>query len=135
MFSRSIGSHDPLGIRTGAESWHQEGRAGSARLLARLSAEVKKVAPTMGIDAAMKKIKLPKYEKWSNYEQYLPGNHRASLLLVDPPLSRKLHAFSAVRRNDCRLRFDESLRRCYRPTGHSTRSASPNGWVMDAGNS
>ena len=25
-------------------------------------------------DAAMKEIKLPKYEKWANYEQYLPGN-------------------------------------------------------------
>jgi len=25
-------------------------------------------------DAAMKEIKLPKYEKWGNYEQYLPGN-------------------------------------------------------------
>ena len=25
-------------------------------------------------DAAMKEIKLPKYEKWGGYEQYLPGN-------------------------------------------------------------
>jgi glyoxylase-like metal-dependent hydrolase (beta-lactamase superfamily II) len=25
-------------------------------------------------DAAMKEIKLPKYEKWGNYEQHLPGN-------------------------------------------------------------
>jgi glyoxylase-like metal-dependent hydrolase (beta-lactamase superfamily II) len=25
-------------------------------------------------DTAMKEIKLPKYEKWANYEQYLPGN-------------------------------------------------------------
>ena len=25
-------------------------------------------------DAAMKEIKLPKYEKWGNYDQYLPGN-------------------------------------------------------------
>ena len=25
-------------------------------------------------DAAMKEIKLPKYEKWGNYEPYLPGN-------------------------------------------------------------
>jgi len=25
-------------------------------------------------DAAMKEIKLPKYEKWANYELYLPGN-------------------------------------------------------------
>jgi glyoxylase-like metal-dependent hydrolase (beta-lactamase superfamily II) len=25
-------------------------------------------------DTAMKEIKLPKYEKWGNYEQYLPGN-------------------------------------------------------------
>jgi glyoxylase-like metal-dependent hydrolase (beta-lactamase superfamily II) len=25
-------------------------------------------------DTAMKEVKLPKYEKWGNYEQYLPGN-------------------------------------------------------------
>jgi len=25
-------------------------------------------------DTAMKEIKLPKYEKWGNYEQHLPGN-------------------------------------------------------------
>lgn len=25
-------------------------------------------------DTAMKEIKLPKYEKWANYDQYLPGN-------------------------------------------------------------
>jgi glyoxylase-like metal-dependent hydrolase (beta-lactamase superfamily II) len=42
--------------------------------LQELSSEVKKVASTKCIDAAMKEIKLPKYEKWSNYEQYLPGN-------------------------------------------------------------
>jgi hypothetical protein len=42
--------------------------------LQELSAEVKAVAPTKCTDAAMKEIKLPKYEKWSNYEQYLPGN-------------------------------------------------------------
>ncbi len=35
-----------------------------------------KVAANQGkcFDAAMKEIKLPKYEKWGNYEQYLPGN-------------------------------------------------------------
>jgi hypothetical protein len=25
-------------------------------------------------DTAMKEIKLPKYEKWANYDAYLPGN-------------------------------------------------------------
>jgi hypothetical protein len=25
-------------------------------------------------DAAIKEIKLPKYEKWGNYEAFLPGN-------------------------------------------------------------
>jgi len=25
-------------------------------------------------DTAMKEIKLPKYEKWRNYDAYLPGN-------------------------------------------------------------
>lgn len=35
-----------------------------------------KVAANQGkcFDAAMKEIKLPKYEKWGNYEQFLPGN-------------------------------------------------------------
>jgi glyoxylase-like metal-dependent hydrolase (beta-lactamase superfamily II) len=40
-----------------------------------LSAAVK-VAADQGkcFDTAMKEIKLPKYEKWGSYEQYLPGN-------------------------------------------------------------
>jgi hypothetical protein len=25
-------------------------------------------------DGAIKEVKLPKYEKWANYEQFLPGN-------------------------------------------------------------
>jgi glyoxylase-like metal-dependent hydrolase (beta-lactamase superfamily II) len=35
-----------------------------------------KVAANQGkcFDTAMKEIKLPRYEKWGNYEQYLPGN-------------------------------------------------------------
>ena len=35
-----------------------------------------KVAANQGkcFDTAMKEIKLPKYEKWGNYEQFLPGN-------------------------------------------------------------
>jgi glyoxylase-like metal-dependent hydrolase (beta-lactamase superfamily II) len=35
-----------------------------------------KVAAQQGkcFDTAMKEVKLPKYEKWANYEQFLPGN-------------------------------------------------------------
>ena len=35
-----------------------------------------KVAAAQGkcFDAAMQEVKLPKYEKWANYEKYLPGN-------------------------------------------------------------
>jgi glyoxylase-like metal-dependent hydrolase (beta-lactamase superfamily II) len=35
-----------------------------------------KVAASQGkcFDAAMQEVKLPKYEKWANYEKYLPGN-------------------------------------------------------------
>jgi glyoxylase-like metal-dependent hydrolase (beta-lactamase superfamily II) len=38
--------------------------------------EAVKVAANQGkcFDDAMKEVKLPKYEKWANYERYLPGN-------------------------------------------------------------
>ena len=40
-----------------------------------LGAEVKKAAAEgKCTDTAMKEIKLPKYEKWRNYDAYLPGN-------------------------------------------------------------
>ena len=40
-----------------------------------LSAEVKKAADAgKCFDPAMKEVKLAKYEKWANYESYLPGN-------------------------------------------------------------
>lgn len=40
-----------------------------------LSSEVKKAADAgKCFDAAMKEIKLPKYEKWANYDASLPGN-------------------------------------------------------------
>ena len=40
-----------------------------------LSAEVKKAADTgKCFDTAMKEVKLPKYEKWANYDTSLPGN-------------------------------------------------------------
>jgi glyoxylase-like metal-dependent hydrolase (beta-lactamase superfamily II) len=40
-----------------------------------LSAEVKKAADAgKCFDAAMKEVKLPKYEKWANYESGLPAN-------------------------------------------------------------
>ena len=30
--------------------------------------------PIECFDTAMKEIKLPKYEKWANYDAFLPGN-------------------------------------------------------------
>jgi glyoxylase-like metal-dependent hydrolase (beta-lactamase superfamily II) len=43
--------------------------------MADLSAEVKKAADAGKCwDAAMKEIKLPKYESWANYATFLPGN-------------------------------------------------------------
>jgi glyoxylase-like metal-dependent hydrolase (beta-lactamase superfamily II) len=43
--------------------------------LQELSAEVKKAADAgKCFDAAIKEIKLPKYESWGNYANYLPGN-------------------------------------------------------------
>jgi glyoxylase-like metal-dependent hydrolase (beta-lactamase superfamily II) len=43
--------------------------------MADLSAEVKKAADAgKCYDAAMKEVKLPKYESWANYANWLPGN-------------------------------------------------------------
>jgi glyoxylase-like metal-dependent hydrolase (beta-lactamase superfamily II) len=43
--------------------------------LQELSAEVKKAADAgKCFDTAMREIKLPKYESWANYNQFLPGN-------------------------------------------------------------
>jgi glyoxylase-like metal-dependent hydrolase (beta-lactamase superfamily II) len=43
--------------------------------LEELSAEVKKAADAgKCFDTAMKEVKLPKYEKWANYDASLPGN-------------------------------------------------------------
>ena len=70
-----LGTYDPgtspgpggrLGTRKDAED--------HLAFMQELSAEVKKVAPTKCTDAAMKEIKLPKYEKWANYATQLPGN-------------------------------------------------------------
>jgi len=38
--------------------------------------EAVKVAASQGkcFDAAIKEVRLPKYEKWNNYEQFMPGN-------------------------------------------------------------
>ena len=69
-WDRMITGHPGGGGRLGTKQDVQDHLA----FLQDLSAEVKKVASTKCTDAAMKEIKLPKYEKWSNYEQYLPGN-------------------------------------------------------------
>ena len=46
-----------------------------AAYLEDLSAEVKKAADAgKCFDTAMKEVKLPKYEKWANYETALPAN-------------------------------------------------------------
>ena len=69
-WDRMIPGHPYAGGRLGTKKDVQD----HLNFLQELSAEVKAVAPTKCTDAAMKEIKLPKYEKWSNYEQYLPGN-------------------------------------------------------------
>jgi glyoxylase-like metal-dependent hydrolase (beta-lactamase superfamily II) len=68
-WDRMIPGH-PSGGRLGTKKEAQD----HLTFLQELSAEVKKVAATKCPDAAMKEVRLPKYEKWSNYEQYLPGN-------------------------------------------------------------
>ena len=69
-WDRMIPGHPYAGGRLGTKKDVQD----HLNFLQELSAEVKAVAPTKCTDDAMKEIKLPKYEKWSNYEQYLPGN-------------------------------------------------------------
>ena len=69
-WDRMIPGHPHAGGRLGTKKDAQD----HLNYLQELSAEVKKVAPAKCTDAAMKEIKLPKYEKWANYEQYLPGN-------------------------------------------------------------
>ena len=68
-WDRMIPGH-PSGGRLGTKKEVQD----HLTFLQELSAEVKKVAPTRCTDNAMKEIKLPKYEKWADYERYLPGN-------------------------------------------------------------
>ena len=69
-WDRMLPCHPNAGGRLGTKKDAQD----HLEFLQELSAEVKKVASTKCIDAAMKEIRLPKYEKWGNYEQYLPGN-------------------------------------------------------------
>ena len=69
-WDRMIPGHPHAGGRLGTKKDAQDHLA----FLQELSAEVKAVAPTKCTDTAMKEIKMPKYEKWANYEQYLPGN-------------------------------------------------------------
>ena len=69
-WDRMLPGHPNAGGRLGTKKDAQD----HLEFLQELSAEVKKVASTKCIDAAMKEIRLPKYEKWGNYEQYLPGN-------------------------------------------------------------
>lgn len=70
-WERMIPGHPYAGGRLGTKKDAQDHLA----YLQELSAEVKKAANAgKCIDTAMKEIKLPKYEKWANYEQALPMN-------------------------------------------------------------
>jgi len=70
-WDRMITGHPYAGGRLGTKKDVQD----HLGYMQELSAEVKKAADAgKCIDTAQKEIKLPKYEKWGNYEQYLPGN-------------------------------------------------------------
>jgi len=70
-WDRMIPGHGYAGGRYGTKKDVQDDVA----YLEELSAEVKKAADTgKCFDTAMKEIKLPKYEKWANYEASLPAN-------------------------------------------------------------
>lgn len=70
-WERMIPGHPYAGGRFGTKKDIQDDVA----YLEDLSTEVKKAADSgKCFDTAMKEIKLPKYEKWANYEASLPGN-------------------------------------------------------------
>lgn len=70
-WDRMITGHPYAGGRFGAKKDIQDDIA----YMEDLSAEVKKAAESgKCFDTAMKEVKLPKYEKWANYESTLPAN-------------------------------------------------------------
>jgi glyoxylase-like metal-dependent hydrolase (beta-lactamase superfamily II) len=70
-WERMIPGHPYAGGRLGTKKDAEDHLA----YMQDLSAAVKKAAPEgKCIDTAMKEIKLPKYEKWANYETALPMN-------------------------------------------------------------
>jgi glyoxylase-like metal-dependent hydrolase (beta-lactamase superfamily II) len=70
-WDRMIPGHPYAGGRLGTKD---DVRA-AKQYMVDLSAAVKQAADQgKCFDDAMKEIKLPKYEKWGNYEKYLPGN-------------------------------------------------------------
>jgi glyoxylase-like metal-dependent hydrolase (beta-lactamase superfamily II) len=70
-WDRMIPGHPAPGGRYGTKKDVQDDIA----YMEDLSAEVKKAADAgKCIDPAMKEVKLPKYEKWANYENGLPAN-------------------------------------------------------------
>ncbi|KRQ09207.1 MBL fold metallo-hydrolase, partial [Bradyrhizobium manausense] len=70
-WERMIPGHPSAGGRLGTKKDVEDDIA----YMEDLSAEVKKAADAgKCIDTAMKEVKLPKYEKWANYEAGLPAN-------------------------------------------------------------
>jgi glyoxylase-like metal-dependent hydrolase (beta-lactamase superfamily II) len=70
-WERMIPGHPYAGGRLGAKKDVEDHLA----YMQELSAEVKKAADAgKCFDTAMREIKLPKYESWANYNQFLPGN-------------------------------------------------------------
>jgi glyoxylase-like metal-dependent hydrolase (beta-lactamase superfamily II) len=70
-WDRMIPGHPNAGGRLGTKKDVQDDVA----YMEDLSAEVKKAADAgKCIDTAMKEVKLPKYEKWANYDTSLPAN-------------------------------------------------------------
>ena len=77
-WERMIPGHPGPGGRLGTKQDVQN----LLQYMADLSTEVKKVADEgKCYDAAMKEVKLPKYESWTNYANWLPGNVERYCLL------------------------------------------------------
>jgi hypothetical protein len=77
-WDRLIPGHPGPGGRLGTK----EDVRNLLQYMSELSAEVKKAADAgKCYDAAMKEVTLPKYESWSNYANWLPGNVERYCLL------------------------------------------------------
>jgi len=95
-WERMIPGHPYAGGRFGTKKDIED----DAAYLEDLSTEVKKAADAgKCFDTAMKEVKLPKYEKWANYEASLPANVERFCDLLDEMRRRAPTRFVSITHN------------------------------------